>query len=218
MNKKGLTSIILIALVVVLAVTLGCVYLSKKIPATTTEQQPVSQNTTISATGNKSTAIESIDFLKYLAQKYESANPTKGEESCPIGSTKLWQSDYANKSVEYGYITENGVEDAVVNYITCWNGTGGGNSEVYTIDDNKNLINITPDPTKLSRADNEKFFSGFAGHGYFGISGSKLIFTYPVYKTGDSNASPTGGMATITFKWAGGKFIYDTILINPATY
>lgn len=214
MNKKGFANTILIVLVVVLVGTLGYVYFSKKPTAPASIEQPTAaQNAT---TANQSIAIEKVDFLKYFAQKYESANPTKGGESCPIGSTELWQSGYAKKGVEYGYITGNEVEDAVVNYRTCWNGTGGGNSEVYTIDSNGNPVNITPDSTKLSQADSKKFFDGFAGHGYFGINGSKLIFIYPVYKSGDSNASPTGGMATIAFKWDGGKFMYDTISVNPS--
>jgi len=78
-----------------------------------------------------------------------------------------------------------------------------------------NVVDITPDSTKLSVSDYKKFFNGFAGHGYFGIENSQLVFTFPVYKDGDSNASPTGGMSTITFKWNGSKFVYDKVTTDP---
>ena len=37
------------------------------------------------------------------------------------------------------------------------------------------------------------------------------MFIFPVYKDGDSNAGPTGGTSTITFRWDGSKFIYDKV-------
>ena len=166
--------------------------------------------TLIPATQTQSKAIEKIDFKKFLILKYEStAVQPKGGDLCEPGSTEL-------KNVSYGDLTGDGAEDAVINYRTCWNGTGGDNSEVYTFDDKKNLVDITPDSTKLSASDSKKFFDGFAGHGYFGIDKTKLIFFFPVYKDGDPNCCPTGGKTTITFKWSGSKFIYDKVTTDPS--
>lgn len=218
MNKKRFSHIILVILVVASVGTLGYIYFSTKSVSSKRTKQPTITQTTTTYTDKQSGSIEKVDFLKYLAQKHESENPTKGSGFCPIGSTELWQSGYAKKSIEYGYVTGNNTEVAIVNYRTCWSGTGGSNSEVYMLDSNGDLVDITPDSTRLSQAENKKFFDGFAGHGYFGINESNLIFTYPIYKAGDSNASPTGGMTTITFKWNGEKFIYDTISINPSAH
>ncbi|MEI6843482.1 MAG: hypothetical protein WCK48_03185 [bacterium] len=156
-------------------------------------------------------AIENVDFKKFLSNKYETSNYQPKNGGCEIGSTSI-------QDIYYGDLTGDGIEEVVVNYRTCNNGTGGGSSEVYKLDNQNNLVNITPDSTKLSAVDQKKFFDGFAGHGYFGISNSKLIFAFPVYKNGDSNANPTGGISTITFGWDGNKFTYDkvtTAMINP---
>ncbi len=201
MNKKGVVNIILIVLVVVLAGALGYVVLFKK------SASP--QNTTTSTTAEaQSKTIEKMDFKKYLVQKYESVNPQLGD-SCEAGSTNV-------QDVFYGDLTGDGVEEAVVNYRTCQDGTGGGNSEVYTIDSKGDLVNITPDSTKLAQADYKKFYNGFAGHGSFGIDKPKLIFSFPVYKSDDPNCCPTGGKSTITFNWDGSKFVYNEIATDPS--
>ncbi len=217
MNKKLFANTILIVLLLSALIGIAYVCLYRKVTTSVSTEQPTTQNsTTTMVVKNQSAMMEKVDLLKYLAKKYESANPGKGIESCPIGSTELQNFSNRQKSVSYGFITENNLQSAVVNYRTCFNGTGGGNSEVYTVDTNGNIINFTPDSTKLSRADYKKFFDSFGGHGYFGISASKLIYTYPIYNPGDSNASPTGGVATITFKWSGNKFTYDTLSIDSS--
>lgn len=141
-------------------------------------------------------SMEAVDFKRILASRYETAG--SDTETCPAGSTSI-------DSVTYGGLIGDGSEQAVVNYRTCFNGTGGGNSEVYALDAQNNLINITPDSV-FTMLSSEGYMNGFAGHGYYGIQNSKLIFSFPIYKKGDANCCATGGTQTITFEWKNGRF------------
>ena len=133
-------------------------------------------------------AIEGIDFKAILTASAE-------QESCGPESLDL-------RTVSYGDVTGDGDEEAVVEYWNCNNGTGGGNSEVYTLTAQGKLANITPE---LSGP-----MSGFGGHGYYSITAGNLLFSYPIYNEGDPNADPTGGENITTFKWNGEKFVVET--------
>ncbi|MES2213525.1 MAG: hypothetical protein V4473_01630 [Patescibacteria group bacterium] len=162
------------------------------------------------STQTSSRSIEKINFIPYLAQKYETPSSANAGDPCVAGSTQR-VFDTTENADAYGDVTGDGIEEAVIDYRTCNNGTGGGESEVYTLDKAGNLVNITPNSTKLSMSDYEKILEGTRGHGYFDIKDSKLILTYPLYVDGDSNASPSGGTRTITFDWDGNTFVYGKV-------
>ena len=131
MNNKGFSAVVILLIVVAILIVGVDIYyfVNKSTPASSPTPATLSNPTqTISK------AIEKIDFLKFLASKYESANPTKGGDFCPVGSTELQNFSNGQQSIYYGDINGDGAEEAVVNYTTCQNGTGGGNSEVFALD------------------------------------------------------------------------------------
>lgn len=144
--------------------------------------------------------IEKIDFNKFLGEKYQDITERTYNEECGPGEIDAYD-------IIYGDLTGDRVEDSVVNYYTCLTGTSGGVSEVYMLDSNGGLRDITPNLKEIPSYEN--IFKGYEGHGYYKIDKTTLIYDFPVYNEGDSNAGPTGGKITISFKWSGDKFVYD---------
>ena len=54
-------------------------------------------------------------------------------------------------------------------------------------------------------ADDPKAAKGYLGHDEFRVVESTLVRRFPVYREGDSNAQPTGGMRQIQYKLAAGE-------------
>jgi len=55
----------------------------------------------------------------------------------------------------------------------------------------------------------EKPFEGYRGHDVFSIEGGRLVRTFPVYRDGDPNASPTGGTRRITYGLRPGEAMWQ---------
>ena len=86
-----------------------------------------------------------------------------------------------------------------------------------------NVIGFSPNKGKsLSQiyfpnvADNSKANSGYMGHDEFGVVDNTLVQKFPIYKKGDSNSNPTGGIRQIQYNLKDGeasrKFVLDKIV------
>ena len=68
--------------------------------------------------------------------------------------------------------------------------------------------------------ENPKLKKGYMGHDTFLINESALIQEFPIYKEGDPNSNPTGGVRRIQYKLVNGeasrKFVADKISDSPA--
>ena len=69
-------------------------------------------------------------------------------------------------------------------------------------------------------SENPKLNKGYMGHDTFLINESTLIQEFPVYKEGDPNSNPTGGIRRIEYKMVDGeaarKFVADKISESPS--
>lgn len=201
-----MTKTAIIFLSIVLVGLVGILFVMTNLGSTTTTIQQSSYNhtsSTLIATGIQPKAIETVDFRQYFIQR-----DAGGE--CEPESVSIIR-------VSYGDVTGDGVEEAIVDWSDCRNGTGGATSEVYMIDRLGNVKNITPDSTALSTAEQAHFLKGFGGHGYYRIDGSNLTFEFPVYKKGDGECCPSGGFTTDTFRWDGSRFLFDKVSTDLKT-
>src|SRR6187549_24732 len=68
--------------------------------------------------------------------------------------------------------------------------------------------------------ENSKLNKGYMGHDTFLINESTLVQEFPIYKEGDPNSDPTGGIRRIQYKLVNGeasrKFVADKISDSPA--
>lgn len=144
------------------------------------------------STATNKAQIRNVDWRQYLDERFSSSLYTVdcGDE----------QHNFSVDKVGYADLNSDGEEDAVVKYYACWNGTGGGQSEVLTL-----TSGGLPLPLAVSNGvpeGEEKLFEGAGGHGYYGINKEgKLQFVFPVYKGNDSNCCPTGGTKIIVYEW-----------------
>ena len=69
-------------------------------------------------------------------------------------------------------------------------------------------------------SEDAKLNKGYMGHDTFLINESKLIQEFPIYKEGDPNSNPTGGVRRIQYKLVNGeasrKFVVDKISEAPS--
>lgn len=76
-----------------------------------------------------------------------------------------------------------------------------GSLVAFSSNKNKSLSDISlPEITAGSKES-----IGFMGHDDFGVVEGTLVRRFPVYKPGDSNAKPTGGMRQIQYKLRAGE-------------
>ena len=68
--------------------------------------------------------------------------------------------------------------------------------------------------------ENPKLNKGYMGHDTFLINESALIQEFPIYKEGDPNSNPTGGIRRVQYKLVNGeasrKFVADKISESPS--
>lgn len=67
-------------------------------------------------------------------------------------------------------------------------------------------------------ADNEKINKGYMGHDEFSLVETSLVQRFPIYKDGDPNSNPSGGIRQVSYKLADGEagsmFVVDKISNN----
>ncbi len=135
--------------------------------------------------------IRNIDWKKYFDERFSSSTLAIdcGED----------QHNFTIDKTEYGDLNNDGEEDAIVKYYGCWSGTGGGQSEVFTLS--------LGGPIKLpvingTHEEEKKLFEGARGHAYYRINkDGKLQLDFPIYNDDDPNCCPTGGMKSIGYEW-----------------
>jgi len=76
-----------------------------------------------------------------------------------------------------------------------------GSLAAFAANKRKSLSDIYLPPI----ADDPKAAKGYLGHDEFRVVESTLVRRFPVYREGDSNAQPTGGMRQIQYKLAAGE-------------
>ena len=63
-----------------------------------------------------------------------------------------------------------------------------------------------------------KWAKGYMGHDSFVVVETSLMRKFPVYRPGDSNAKPTGGIRTITYKLAPGEASWQFKPVSSDSY
>ena len=131
-----------------------------------------------------------------------------------------------NKSVELeidGKVTDAQVADLnadgfpEVLIFTQSAGSGShGNVVAFSANGVKSMSRIYFPPV----SENTKLKKGYMGHDSFSIKESALIQEFPIYKEGDPNSNPTGGIRRIQYKLVNGeasrKFVADKISDSPS--
>jgi hypothetical protein len=86
-----------------------------------------------------------------------------------------------------------------------------GNVIAFSANGAKSMSQVYFPPT----SENPKLNKGYMGHDTFSINESTLIQEFPIYKEGDPNSNPTGGIRRIQYKLVDGeatrKFVVDKI-------
>jgi len=103
-------------------------------------------------------------------------------------------------------ITENGVELADLDnngfeevYIFTRAVGSGSYGEVYAFASEKDKVLKPIDCSAISETKTSEF-KGYQGHDSFKIEGNAIVRTFPIYKDGDGNASPSGGKKSVPYK------------------
>ncbi|RZT96380.1 PliI/PliC-like inhibitor of I-type lysozyme [Ancylomarina subtilis] len=85
---------------------------------------------------------------------------------------------------------------------TCSDGSGSyGDVIAYSVNNKKSMSRIYFEPV----AQNTKIKLGYMGHDEFALVERSLVQRFPIYKDGDSNANPTGGMRQIAYELVDGE-------------
>jgi len=91
-----------------------------------------------------------------------------------------------------------------------------GNVIAFSANGAKSMSQVYFPPT----SENPKLNKGYMGHDTFLINESALIQEFPIYKEGDPNSNPTGGIRRIQYKLVNGeasrKFVVDKISDTPS--
>lgn len=115
-------------------------------------------------------------------------------------------------NAEIGDLNIDGYPEVLV-YIQSVGSGSYGSVIGYSVNNGKSLSQIAPVPEV---SENPEASAGYMGHDEFAIVENTFIQRFPVYKPGDSNAKPTGGMRQIQYKLYDGeasrKFVVDKIV------
>jgi len=101
-------------------------------------------------------------------------------------------------------LDNNGFEEI---YIVTTSAGSGSYSTIYGVASNTDKSTSVIYVRQISELGEQKaqMFKGFMGHNSFTIETGKLINTLPVYKEGDSNAKPTGGIREVEYELIAGE-------------
>jgi hypothetical protein len=86
-------------------------------------------------------------------------------------------------------------------YVTSAGSGSYGSLIAYGSNRNKSLSAIY----FPSVSENEKLAKGYMGHDEFAVGEGALLHRFPIYREGDNNANPTGGMRQIQYKLTQGE-------------
>jgi len=88
-----------------------------------------------------------------------------------------------------------------------------GSLVAYSTNNKKSLSDIYLPPLE-DDAENSK---GYMGHDEFTVIESSLARRFPIYKKGDSNAEPTGGMRQLQYKLIAGEATWQLKLVKSTS-
>jgi hypothetical protein len=167
--------------------------------ADTVSRQPAPGKETYSF--QKSLQFKNISFDVY----------TKGDGSLRQLSVKPHGLDEADQNIELeieGQVTDAQVADLNADsfpellIFTQSAGSGGyGNVIAYAVNGGRSMSRVNFPAT----GENPKLKKGYMGHDSFSINNSSLVQEFPVYKNGDANSNPTGGIRRVQYKLVHGE-------------
>lgn len=76
-----------------------------------------------------------------------------------------------------------------------------GNVYAFSVNNKKSMSQVYFQPT----AENSKINQGYMGHDEFTLIENSLGHRFPIYKEGDSNANPSGGIRQVSYKLVEGE-------------
>ncbi len=103
-------------------------------------------------------------------------------------------------SAEIGDINSDGSPEIYI-YIHSAGSGSYGDVIAYSANNKKSLSDIYLPPL----SDDKKNSAGYMGHDEFTLVENVLARRFPVYKQGDTNAKPTGGIRDLTYKLTQGE-------------
>ncbi len=95
-------------------------------------------------------------------------------------------------------------------YVTSAGSGSYGSLVAYSSNRNKSLSSIYLPPLE----DDRRNAKGYMGHDTFAVSGPHLLRRFPLYRDGDTNAKPTGGMRQLEFKLVPGEATWQLELVK----
>jgi len=100
--------------------------------------------------------------------------------------------------------------------VTQSEGSGSYGSVIaYSVNNGKSVSQVSFQPDR----ENPELNKGYMGHDRFYIKDFKLFREFPIYKQGDPNANPTGGLRRIKYKLVDGEasrmLVADKIMDLP---
>lgn len=123
------------------------------------------------------------------------------------------QVDGAVVNAEAGDLNADGFPEVLV-YLQS-DGSGSYGSVIgYSVNNGKSMSSIN----MPGIADNKEAGEGYMGHDEFAIVENTFNQRFPVYNTGDSNASPTGGMRQIQYKLVDGEAMRQLVVDKIVEY
>lgn len=103
-------------------------------------------------------------------------------------------------SAEIGDINSDGSPEIYI-YVHSAGSGSYGDVIAYSANNKKSLSGIYLPPL----TDDKKNSAGYMGHDEFTLVENTLARRFPLYKEGDTNANPTGGMRNLTYKLTQGE-------------
>jgi hypothetical protein len=86
-------------------------------------------------------------------------------------------------------------------YTTSAGSGSYGSVYAFSVNHRKTMSPVYFQPT----AENDAINDGYMGHDEFSLIENYLAQRFPIYKDGDTNANPTGGMRQVTYKLVNGE-------------
>jgi len=110
------------------------------------------------------------------------------------------EADGSISNVEIGDLNADGYPEIYV-YINSVGSGSYGSLVAYASNRNKSLSEIY----LPSLENNPEVSTGYMGHDEFTVGEGALLRRFPIYRDGDTNAKPTGGIRQIQYKLVAGE-------------
>jgi hypothetical protein len=117
----------------------------------------------------------------------------------PLGPLEA-EADGTITGVEIGDLNADGYPEIYV-YVTSAGSGSYGSLLAYASNRNLSLTPIYLPPV----TDDEEAATGYMGHDEFAVGEGALLRRFPIYREGDVNAKPTGGMRQIQYRLEAGE-------------